>query len=52
MEKFKAQVAQQQVQSNDLRTREDDVASDQLRTLSDFEMGFVGGGDDMPDWHP
>lgn len=51
MEKITAQRTQLEVESNDLRTRgEDESSGDQVRTLSDFEMGFVGGGDDIPGW--
>ena len=52
MDKFTAQRVQPQIDSNDLRKRENEESNDQVRTLSDFELGFVGGGDDMPGWHP
>ena len=50
MEKITAQRVQLEVESNDLRTRNDDESGDQVRTLTDLEMRFVGGGDDVPGW--
>ena len=50
MEKFTAQRTQSEVISNDVRARDDHQSDAQVRTLSDFELGFVGGGDSIPDW--
>ena len=52
MDKFTAHRTQIEVESNDLRTRDQYESGEQVRTLSDFEMQFVGGGDDMPGWKP
>jgi|KBSMisStaDraftv2_1062788.scaffolds.fasta_scaffold77587_3 hypothetical protein len=52
MEKITAQRVLPEVESNDLRTGDNHGADDQVRTLSDLEMHFVGGGDDIPAWKP
>jgi len=51
MDKSKAG-ALAQVESNEISRERDTELRDQVRTLSDFEMMFVGGGDDTPGWHP
>ena len=53
MDKFTAQRTQPQPETNDLRNHREDSGS-HVRTLSDFELQFVGGGDNVPDWggHP
>ena len=52
MEKISAQNTLSQVEANDKSPELETEPRDQIRVLSDFEMLFVGGGDDMPGWHP
>ena len=53
MEKITTKRALAQLESNDqANTREDAEQRDQIWLLSDFELGFVGGGDDVPGWKP
>jgi hypothetical protein len=51
MEKIKA-LGILEVDANELQKHDDVTADDQVRTLSDLEMLFVGGGDDIPAWKP
>ena len=53
MEKITMKRALVKTESNDQRDMRDEAEQrDQILLLSDFELGFVGGGDDVPGWKP
>ena len=53
MEKITKQRALAKAEFNDQASaREHAEEREQVRFLSDFELGFVGGGDDAPGWKP
>jgi hypothetical protein len=51
MEKITPAAAPLQSDSNDIRREPAEGSTGEVRSLSDYELWLVGGGDDIPGWN-